>query len=363
LASIDKRGGRYIVRWRVGGGSRQKTFTSYKAATEHKAQIESEAAAGKAVDPVNSRTAFGAWYPVFEGGKLNVKAQTLATSRSLYDNHIEPRWGEVMLDHITQPDVQRWVANLNGKGLAAGTVRAVYAEFNAAMRAAQSARFIRESPCVGINLPTIHRDEVTVLDHDEIERLADAINRRYRALIVFLAYSGLRIGEAAALTWNDVDLEKRTVTVRYTVTELTGQGLSLSVPKTPAARRIVPLPRHVIDTLKQHRNAYPSRWVFTTTNGSQVNPRAFNRRSFHTALATAKLDCHVHDLRHTAISLWIRAGVDLPRVKAWAGHSTVTVTLNTYAKFFPTDDDGILKMLDTRITKAQKKAKKAKAKS
>jgi len=236
------------------------------------------------------------------------------------------------------------------------TLHAVYKEFSAAMKAAVAAQYIRETPCMGVNLPSMQREQMTVLDHAEIALLSDSINERYRTLVRFLAYSGLRIGEATALVWDDVDLTAGTVTVRHTLTEIAGQGLSLSVPKTRAARRTVPLPQRVTDALADHQATYPGAWVFTTSTGSPVNPRAFNRRSFATALVKSGLNVRVHDLRHTAISLWIRAGVDLPRVKAWAGHTDAAFTLNTYAKFFPTDDAGIMAMLNQSISASSESA-------
>jgi integrase len=351
MASVSKTAAGYVVRWRVDGNSRQRTFKAHRDAVDHKTAVEAEAAAGKAVDPVKGRSTFADWYPLYVASRVNVKPVTLATSKSLYDNHVN-RWDAWQLDRIRQTDVQAWIAELVAKGTpSASTIHAVYKEFASAMRGAVAARYVRDTPCVGVNLPSIDRDPMTVLDHKEIGLLADTINERYKALVLFLAYSGLRIGEAAALTWDDIDLGARTVTVRNTVTELAGQGLILTRPKTKAARRTVPLPKHVTEALKTHRQRFSGTFVFTTGTGAQLNPRAFNRRSFSTALKTTKLDCRVHDLRHTAISLWIRAGVDLPRVKAWAGHTDAAFTLNTYAKFFPTDDAGVMAMLDAGIAK------------
>lgn len=355
VASIDKRGTKYDVRYRVDGKSRRKTFTRHQDAVTFKAQVETEAAQGKAVDPVSARTTFKDFYPHHVKSRVNVKRVTLATSKTLYDNHVN-RWDDWTLERFTQSAVQDWIGEmvLEAK-VSASTIRACYKEFSAAMKTAVAGRYIRETPCVGINLPTVDRDPMTVLDHTEIDLLSKSINARFKALVLFLSYSGFRIGEAAALRWPDLDLDKGTATVHNTVTEHVGQGLVLERPKTRAALRTVPLPRHVIDALKDHQKTFGGQWVFTTSNGTQVNPRTFNRRAFATALKKANLSCRVHDLRHTAISLWIRQGVDLPRVKAWAGHTDAAFTLNTYAKFFPTDDSGIMDMLNQGITTALEK--------
>jgi integrase len=91
------------------------------------------------------------------------------------------------------------------------------------------------------------------LDHDDIARLADAIDPRYRALILLLAYSGLRIGEATALRRRDLD--GASVAVRSTAVEVRGR-LVEQPPKTRAGRRTVPLPQTVADALRSHLEQY-----------------------------------------------------------------------------------------------------------
>ncbi|KRC50306.1 MULTISPECIES: tyrosine-type recombinase/integrase [unclassified Nocardioides] len=357
MATIEKRGASYNVRYRVEGKSRRKAFTRHQDALTFKAQVETEQATGRGIDPVSARTTFKAFYPLHVKSRVNVKQVTLTTSKTLYDNHVN-RWDDWPLERITQAAVQDWIASMVLEArVSASTIRACYKEFSAAMKTAVAGRYIRETPCVGINLPTVDRDPMVVLDHAEIHQLAEAINPRFKALVLFLAYSGFRIGEASALRWSDVDLLKGTATVHNTVTEVVGKGLVLERPKTRAAHRTVPLPQHVTEALKEHQSRFGGQWVFTTSNGTQVNPRTFNRRAFATALTKAKLSCRVHDLRHTAISLWIRQGVDLPRIKAWAGHTDAAFTLNTYAKFFPTDDTGIMDMLNKNIANALEQSK------
>lgn len=352
MASISSGSGKYVVRFRVDGSSRQRTFTTRREAVAYKAQVEQESAQGRSIDPARGRSTYKDWYRAYASSRLSVKPQTLATSKSLYDNHLAKQWDSWTLEGISQAEVQKWIGKLSAGPLSPSSVRAVYKEFASSMKAAVSARYIRDTPCVGINLPVAERDPFIVLDHRDIALLAEAINPRYKALVLFLAYSGLRIGEAAALTWSDVDLKKGTVSVRHTVTEIAGKGLTLSRPKTRAALRTVPLPKTIVEALEAHRKAYRSTWVFTTGSGAQLNPRAFNRRAFETGLKKSNLNCRVHDLRHTAISLWIRAGVDLPRVKAWAGHTDAAFTLNTYAKFFPTDDQGVMERLESNIAES-----------
>lgn len=354
MASLERRPSGYVVRWRVDGGSRQRTFKAHKDALSHKAQVESDAAAGRAVDPAHGRQTFGEWWTVWTAGRLNLRSSTLANSASAARTHILPEWSSKRLESIRQPQVQAWVNKLAGSGSAAATVQSAYKDFQQAMSAAVTAKMLRDSPCEGITLPKVERVEMNFLDHTDIRALADAIEPRYRALILLLAYSGLRIGEAAALKPAQVDFKKNTVTVIATATEVQGQ-MEITTPKSKAGRRTIPLPTSVMDELARHMAEFPGRvYVFEGAQGGILRSRAWSQRYYKPALAKASLSgVRVHDLRHTAISMWIRAGLDLVRIKTWAGHSSSTFTVDRYGHLYETDNVAILETLDANILRTQ----------
>ena len=102
------------------------------------------------------------------------------------------RWGAVPLGAISQPDVQQWVNDLGASGLATASVLKVCNVFTKMMRGAASAGFIPQSPCRDIRRPKVEREEMRFLTPEEIRRLADAIDPRYRGLVLVMAYGGLR---------------------------------------------------------------------------------------------------------------------------------------------------------------------------
>ncbi len=350
MASLEKRESGYVVRWRVDGGSRQRTFKGHKEALAHKTQVESDAAAGRAVDPAHGRITFEEWWKVWTAGRVNLRSSTLAQSASAARTHTLPVWGSKRLDSIRQPQVQAWVNKLAGSGLAPATVHAAYKDFQQAMSAAVTAKMLRDSPCVGITLPKVERSEMNFLDHADIRALADAIEPRYRALIFLLAYGGLRIGEAAALKPAQVDFKNGTVTVIASAAEVSGH-VQINPPKSKAGRRTIYLTSSIMDELARHMEEFPGReYVFEGAQGGILRSRAWSQRYYKTALAKAGLSkVRVHDLRHTAISMWVRAGVDLVRIKTWAGHSSSTFTVDRYGHLYVTDNAAILETLDANI--------------
>jgi integrase len=176
----------------------------------------------------------------------------------------------------------------------------------------------------------------------------------HRALVLVLAYGGLRIGEAAALTPARVDIEKRQIHIVQTVSWVKGH-LHLHEPKTASGRRKVGLPQFVADELAEHMARYGSAdLVFPAPEGGHLQPTAFRARQFAPAAETARLKgLRIHDLRHTAVSLWIASGADVKRIAARAGHSTTSFTLDRYGHLLPDAEDDLMDALDVLGRAAQ----------
>ena len=126
-----------------------------------------------------------------------------------------PHFGATPLAAITQPEVQAWVTDLTARGLAPATVVKAYQLLGRTLTAAVNADMIARFPCRAVRLPKIERDEMRFITPAEVARLADAIDPRYRALVLLGAYGGLRMGELAGLRRGRVDLPCGTVDVAW----------------------------------------------------------------------------------------------------------------------------------------------------
>jgi integrase len=223
------------------------------------------------------------------------------------------------------------------------------------MGAAVDAGMLAQSPCRRVPLPKVEREEMRFLTPAEVATLAEAIVPRYRALVLVGAYGGLRIGELAGLRRSRVDLLRGTVQVAEIVVEVRGV-LHVGPPKTRASRRTVGLPRFVVEELAVHlgRPGDLQALVFTAPHGGPLRLPAFRARVWRPAVVAAGLDgLRIHDLRHTAVALWIAAGANPKEVAARAGHSSVSFTLDRHGHLYPEADTALRDRLDALYGNAQ----------
>jgi integrase len=136
-----------------------------------------------------------------------------------------------------------------------------------------------------------------------------------------------------------------------------GGRLHVGPPKTRASRRTVGLPRAVVEELAAHlaTPAPPDAFVFTAPKGGPLRVIAFRARIWRPATRNAGLDgLRIHDLRHTAVALWIAAGANPKEVAARAGHTSVSFTLDRYGHLYPESDAALRDRLDAIYSAGQR---------
>lgn len=169
---------------------------------------------------------------------------------------------------------------------------------------------------------------------------------RLYALFHLIAYRGLRRGEACGLHWTDLDLDNAALTVSWQIVQH-GWATELKTPKTEGSQRTVALDAGTVTALREHRLTHTrerlaagSAWtdtglVFTRPDGTALHPAAITVQ-FHTLTAAAELPpVRLHDLRHGAATLALAAGTDMKIVQDMLGHSTITLTADTYTSVLP----------------------------
>lgn len=217
------------------------------------------------------------------------------------------------------------------------------------LRAAVDGGLIAQSPCRSVQHPKIETLEMRFLAPAEIATLAESMTGRHRALVVLDAYCGLRLGELAGLRRGRVDLVRRQVRVIETAVDVQG-SLIFNAQKTRAGDRTVPIPPSVAERLADHLERFsqpgPDGLVFPGPDGA-LRPNAFRARHWAPAVRAAGLaPLRPHDLRHTAVALWMAAGASPKQIATWAGHTSVSVVLDRYGHLLPGHDDDVLARLD-----------------
>lgn len=352
------RGVAYETSWRDGDKKLQRTFPVKRDAERFAMKVENTKDAGDTTRSLvrNTATVAQVIAASMEAAKPRLKPRTFHSYELMYSARIVPEFGSRRVTSITRADVQAWINKLSGEGLAPATVHHCYVALRKVMKHALWDRQIAFNPCDGIDLPKAHDvDEGTLaaLTYAQVEAAAGqlALFQPYDVLVRFMAYTGLRAGEVAGLRVRDVDLTAGHVSVRQTAQHIKGEWV-YGTPKSRRSTRDVPLlDRKLIADLKRLKMQHPHSgdpdalfWPGRTPGSHRVDydrvwdVATFRRNYFKPALTRAELPAiRVHDLRHTAASLWLAAGFPPYQVSRWLGHASIVTTDTIYSHLYPTD--------------------------
>jgi integrase len=209
-------------------------------------------------------------------------------------------------------------------------VGSLHVAINAACKEQVRARTIRSNPAADVKPPRNQQSsEKEVLTPRQVRALLQTVRgSRYETVIVLGATCALRVGEALALRWEDVDLDAGTVSIRHTL----WKG-KLYPPKTPQSRRTLRLPERALECLRRHSEHRKEGYLLATRNGTPVAAENFWYCGWKPALRAAGLDESLtfHQLRHGAASLLLNQNVPIPVVSKYLGHASPNITMRVYA--------------------------------
>lgn len=241
--------------------------------------------------------------------------------------------GPLPVDAVTPVAVGKWVDSQRAQ-VSAKTIRNRHGLLFAAMAAQVDKGNIASNPCAKTKIGRTERGEMTILSRDELAAVVDAIGQHWRPLVITLAGTGLRFGEATALQVRDIDLDADTPVLRVARSwkHTDGPERELGPPKSEKGRRLVSLPPEVVAAVRplvvgKSRDAF----VFTNTVGAPIR-----QNSFHEIWTAAVVRSgvgkkpRVHDLRHSHVASQIAQGVPLPVIQRRLGHEQITTTIDTY---------------------------------
>lgn len=340
------------LRWRARwvdrqGKERTKAFHRKTDAQQHVNEVTTALTTHTYVDPKSGRTPVGVvvqrWLDRRRG---NVKAKTMEGYESLARKRILPRWGDVPLDAVDPGSIDAWIKGLQQGGDAVSALRARQAGIilRASLQVAVSSNLLAKNPADEVELPTGDGKRKGVrLTGAELWRVADEMPTSVdRALLLTLAMTGIRWGEATALQVGAVDLLRRRLTVERTYTDMNGEIIT-GVPKNHATRwvPIAPTVARELQPLVQDKAAEDD--VFRTSSGAVFRHRNWGRRVFRPALERAGCDTsmRIHDLRGTAASLAIAAGANILALQRMLGHESAAMTLDVYGALYESDLTGL----------------------
>jgi integrase len=315
----------------------------------------------------------GEWLARWLASRVSLRTSTGRGYAAHVRGYLAPYLGGIPLAELSPGDVQAmFTAIIGGEAalghpVSAATLHRIHATLRAALNAAVRAGLISVNPGRWPELPRAIRPRPQVWTPALTERwrrdgwrpvvgvwtagqtaqfLRQVRGHRLYALFHLVALRGLRRGEAAGLRWTDLDLDTGTLTVTGQLQQLGGRIVA-GPPKTDAGRRVIALDKPTIAALREHqlrqqaeRAAAGTRWaqtgyVFTTQTGNPVGPDRMTRLFRKLVVASGLPPVTLHGLRHGAATLALAAGTDLKIVADQLGHSTITLTADTYTCVLP----------------------------
>ncbi|KRE31571.1 integrase [Mycobacterium sp. Soil538] len=320
----------------------------------------------------DSKQSVGDWLAYWRVTGLAASSRKEST-KVLYGNlsrkHLEPEpFGSIGLDRLKPSDVDALLLAMRQKmkpangsdseqvrALSDSTIFNVYCVLRAGLDGAVRDNLIARNPATRVDRPQVAKKEAKHISAADLSKLLTAAEGlRYRDVLVLIAGTGLRRGEAVALSWSNVNLDSRNLRVEGTLSRV-GKELLITEPKTQRSRRTVPLSPPMVALLKTQKARQAADrlragnvWtdtglVFTTEFGTAVDPRNI-LRTVELAAKKAGLDkTGVHTLRHSAATGWLESGVHIKAVSDLLGHSSIAITGDIYGH---TSDDTARQAID-----------------
>jgi integrase len=374
---IYKRGSSsYVVRYRDPRARDRKRFARTLAeARDLKAQLGADLSRGEYRE--RSKVTFEeyaeAWLDTYQGRtSRGIRPETIEEYRRDLHRDAVPFFGRVRLAAIDPPMIKEYATHIGSRGpacrtcsrwpednprrrtcktcagkgrmtgrVAPGTVRLALAPVRAMLATAFEEGLIRSNPAAGVRIAQRveeHADaeRAKALTEDELRALVEEMPEEWKLLVEFLAQTGLRISEALALRWSEIDLGRRRVLVRRRL-----RGGSFGPPKSRYGRRDVPLSTAMAQRLwaaRAERKAAEDAPVFATSTGSYLDAANLFGRVFKPAARRAGVPwAGFHTLRHTCATILFRRGLNAKQVQVWLGHHSPAFTLGTYVHLLSDD--------------------------
>lgn len=292
----------------------------------------------------------------------NIEATTRVGYNERIRNSINPYLGEIPLKTLKPLFVQKWVNTLhNERGLKPKTIKNAFLNLKAALDKAVLLGMIPRNPCIGVELPKMQKYQGKYYNKEELKIMLDAAKDTDIYMIVLLAaYVGFRRGELVALTWDDIDFEKKVISVRNN-TVLADGNVITKQPKSVAGIRDITVGDNIIAELKKAQIEYKKRklamgrrfidsnLVICREDGKGYRPDSITQKWRRFIISNNLKDIRFHDLRHSCATAMIEAGIDPKTVQQRMGHADISVTMNIYAHCTKTMDEKAAELMDNII--------------
>lgn len=273
------------------------------------------------------------WFEIY---KTDVKESTAAKCDEAWKNHLKSEFGDKYVDKITGKQISNYFISLSKQMI---NYKIIFYYLRRMLEYCVDLGYLENNPAKSSLLPKRTSKQAKDLSKnfyetpEEVKEFLEAakqFNERPYIYFAIIATTGLRKGEALALTWNDIDFKNKIIHVNKTLTVGMGRKQIIQKPKTKKSLRDVPLSNDLAVALKKYRKDL-SQKLFHKKNGDYLSlshPPLWLRRIYK--LNPSLKQITTHGFRHTFTTLMIHEGMAPKDVQVILGHSKLDMTLNTY---------------------------------
>jgi len=307
-------------------------------------EAQSKAASGPWREP--SRMTVAEWLPIWLSEYKSARSQHTREAYAVYCRHITDHLGDVRLRSLTPAHVQKLLNDLQREGYAPSSVRSMRVILIGAINIAKSAGIIEKNPAEAVKPPKLAKHTFQVIALDDMPRFRAACSKqKYGNAILFMLYTGLRMGELRGLRWEDIDGTQMRVERQLTPT---AGGYAITIPKNDERRTII-LSAPAVDILKAEKVAQAedrlkagAEWkdddlskglVFRQHSGRHLTGAEVCRCLRSIAQEMGYKQLRPHDMRHNHAVAALVAGADPKTVQHNLGHASAAMTLDMYAAY------------------------------
>jgi integrase len=325
--------GRWQARYQTPADDRvtaPQTFQTRAAAATYLAKVQTDMDRGDWLDPTVAKQTFAEYATPWLADRADLRPRTAELYRELLNRHLIPHLGDVPLSQLSPSVVRQWHAGRLRADVGRSTVAKAYRLLKTILNTAVADEVLPRNPCMlrgAGSERTPERDPPTLA---EAHALAEAIEPRWRMLVLLATWSGLRWGELVALRRSSIDVAGGRLAVTGQLIE-TQHGRELGPPKTDAGRRTVHLPPHLMPELVDHLNRWvgpeAEAWLFCGPLGAPLARRNFTTHWTRARTGAGLPSVRFHDLRHLSATLAATTGASTRELMARMGHSSARAAL------------------------------------
>ena len=270
----------------------------------------------------------------------HLKKSTMISKFAMIDKHILPRFRRLCITEITPATIRAWQTEVLGKGYSQSYCYSLHRQLSAILNFACRYYGLPTNPAARAG--SIGRNEVhqAFWTLDDFRRFAMTLTDPAQIMLFYLLFwTGCRIGEVLALTWDDVDADA--IHISKTMSRLRGAPY-IRAPKTRESVRTVPLPAFISSMLTDYKQLT----VYTGPELFQITSSAAARLLARHAKQAGLERIRIHDLRHSHASMLIQAGVPAIAIAERLGHKNAQTTLRVYAHLYESTKDEVVSVLE-----------------